>query len=79
MDWFKFESRIRKVIRELIEPTVNRSKEMEAESSKLKNNVLLLLKKSEQCDQSITKLEKKNLGYDEITIQFRQLDQQCKL
>jgi hypothetical protein len=79
MDWFKFESRIRKVIKELVEPTVNRSKEVEQDTKKLKQHVESLLKREDQSELNIQKLLKKNVGYDEITIQFRSLDQQFKL
>jgi hypothetical protein len=47
MDWFKFESRIRKVIKELVEPTVTRSKEVEQDTKKLKLHVESLLKRED--------------------------------
>lgn len=56
MDWFKFESRIRKVIKELIEPTVNRSRETDQDTKKLKMHVENLLKREEQSEFAIQKL-----------------------
>jgi hypothetical protein len=53
MDWFKFESRIRKVIKELIEPTVNRSRETDQDTKKLKVHVESLLKREEQSEFAI--------------------------
>ena len=45
LNWFKFESRIRKVILELLEPTANRSRELEGGQLETKKIVSSLRRK----------------------------------
>lgn len=59
LDWFKFETRIRKIILELTEPSIKRSRELEAENRTQKQFQDKLNRRLEDREFVIEKLEKK--------------------
>jgi chromosome segregation ATPase len=57
-DWFKFETRIRSVMKEMLEISVLRSKEIETDSRKMVKKYEKLEKKIDEQSYSIDKLNK---------------------
>jgi len=79
LDWFKFETRIRRIIMELTEPGIKRGRELEAENRAQKRYQDKLQRRLEDAEFTIAKLEKKGQAQDEMAQQLRQLDQFTKL
>lgn len=58
-DWFKFETRIRTIMKEMLEISVLRSKEIENETKKQSKKYEKIERKLEEQEYCIEKLEKK--------------------
>ena len=62
MDWFKFETRIRRVILELLDPTAVRGRELESGLHSLTKTVNQMRRKQDEAEFAIEKLKEKNVG-----------------
>jgi hypothetical protein len=65
-NWFDFETRIRKVISELLQPTIKRSKEDKETISEVKTVVTDCKQEVEEMKYTIDKIKKKNKQFDQI-------------
>jgi len=79
IDWFKFETRIRRVILELLEPTANRSRELEANLQNTSRTVNSLRRKQDEQDFAMEKLREKNLGQDDLVEKIGVIDQFARI
>ena len=79
IDWFKFETRIRRVILELLEPTANRSRELESNLSNTSKIVNSLRRKQDEQDFAMEKLREKNLGQDDLIEKIGVIDQFARI
>jgi hypothetical protein len=70
LDWFDFETRMRDVIHELIEPVIKRASEDREVSLGLQRKTELATKRLDQLENIVLKTGKKNTVFDEINQRF---------
>ena len=66
LDWFKFETRIRKIILELTEPGIKRGRELEQESRTQKLLFEKVQRRLDETEHLLEKLQKKTAVQDDI-------------
>ena len=59
LDWFKFETRIRKIMMELVDPSVKRTREMEGENRFERLAREKVVRRLDDAEYAIQKLEQK--------------------
>ena len=74
MDWFKFETRIRKVILELLEPTANRSKDVDRDLRNVRSRLDKLSRRVDDSDYQVEKIDKKTAHAEDLQQQVRTID-----
>lgn len=79
LDWFKFETRIRRIIMELTEPSIKRCRDMDAENRNIHRSQDTLNQRLEEFDFNLEKLVQKTNAQDELLLTIRQVEQYTKL
>lgn len=79
LDWFKFETRIRRIIMELTEPGIKRGRDLEQENRKQKLLFEKVQRRLDDTEFTLEKLEKKTAVQDDLFNQMRSIDQFTKI
>jgi len=74
MDWFKFETRIRKVILELLEPTAKRASDVDRDLRNVRSRLDKLGRRVDDSDYQVEKIDKKTAHQEDLQQQVRAID-----
>lgn len=79
LDWFAFETRIRKVLYELLEPTADRSIQAKEAVEKIKSENEFLIRKIEELEFILHKSHKRSTLFDNVNKRLIESDSERKM
>ena len=74
LDWFSFETRVRKLIQDLVEPVSKRAVEAKESSDTLRKSNDNLKRKVEEIEFVVHKSQKKSTIFEDINNKFTKMD-----